>query len=129
MAIPFIPIRITSPLSREKTGKYYARVKTRGEIDLREFADKIADISTLSVPDTVAVLEALVQQIPEMLLDGYRVKLGDLGVFTTSFKSDGAETSEDCKKGLIRRTDLLFKPSKYLKKKMRAAEFERVRKS
>ena len=126
MPIPYISYKITSPLSREKTGKYHARVKTRGEITLRDLAEKISQISSLSVPDTVGVLEAFIQIIPEALLDGYMVKLGDFGTFTTTVNSDGADSAASFKNNQIKKTNILFKPGKYIMKKFKNAKYEKA---
>ena len=126
MAIPYFSYKITSPLSLEKTGKYHARVKTRGEVGLRDLAERISQISSLSIPDTVGVLEAFIQVIPEALLDGYRIKLGDFGIFTTTLSSEGAESPTSFKTSMIKKTNILFKPGKYIMKKIKNAKYEKV---
>ncbi len=126
MAIPYIIYKITSPLSREKTGKYHARVKTRGEITLRDLAERISQIFSLSVPDTVGVLEAFIQIIPEALLNGYMIKLGDFGTYTSTISSNGAESPVSFKSNMIKKTNIIFKPGKYIMKKIKNARYEKV---
>ena len=126
MPIPYKLVKITSPLSKENTQKYYAKVKTRGEIDLRNLAKKIVNISTLSTADIVAVLESLLQVIPEELLSGYIVKLGDFGSFAPSVKSEGSNTVKEFTNKMIKETTMLFKPGKYIKNKLKEAKYEKI---
>ena len=126
MPIPYKPFKITSPLSKENTQKYYAKVITHGEIDLRNLAEKITSISTLSTVDIVAVLESLLKVIPEELLSGYIVKLGDLGSFAPSVKSEGSKTEKEFTSKMIKETTILFKPGKYIKKRLKQAKYEKI---
>lgn len=126
MSVPYKIVKITSPLSIENTGKYYAKFKSRGEIDLRSLAKRISRISTLSVPDTIAVLEALIEIIPSYLLDGYIVKLGDFGSFAPTLSSEGTSGEKDFSVRMIKKISMLFKAGKYMKKQLQDAKFEKV---
>ena len=126
MSIPYKLVKITSPLSKKNTQKYYAKVKTRGEMDLRNLAEKIASTSTLSTVDVVAVLESLLQVIPDELLSGYIVNLGDFGSFAPSVKSNGSNTEKEFTNRMIKKTTILFKPGKYIKNKLKHAKYEKI---
>jgi predicted histone-like DNA-binding protein len=62
--------------------KYYASLVTRGDVSLRKLAKEITEISTVSPPDVMAVIEALLQIIPRHLIQGEIVRLGDFGSFS-----------------------------------------------
>jgi len=95
MAIKYSLIERINPADLSMPRKIYAVNKSSGELSLRQLSKRIADISTVSSIDTMAVLEALVQVIPEELSDGNIVRLGDFGSFYANLKSSGAETEED----------------------------------
>ena len=74
-------------IARRKPGdptapeKYYPSVKSSGRITLRQLSKQIAEISTVSSVDTLAVLEALLTLIPREISNGNIVNLGDFGTF------------------------------------------------
>ena len=55
----------------------------------------IPDISTVSVPDTVAVIESLLQLIPRHITEDQIVRMGDFGSFGLRIGSVGAESEND----------------------------------
>ena len=126
MHIPYKTFKITSPLSKEKTGKYYARFKSRGEVDLRNIAGMISDMSTISTPDMIAVIESIIELIPKLALDGYIVKLGDFGSFSISLKSEGVENEKDFTAGKIKKASLNYNPAIYIKKKLKNAKYKKI---
>ena len=71
--------------------RYYAIAVSRGTTDMRTMAENISRRSSLSTIDTMAVIEALLRQIPEELAEGRIVHLGDFGSFSLSIRSEGIE--------------------------------------
>lgn len=106
--------------------KYYGVAKSSGEASLRFLAKRISKETTLGTPDVMAVLEALLQDIPELLLEGQIVKLGDFGSFNLTISGSGAETEEEYHSGLINRTNLHFRPGKEFKDQLSAVVFKKV---
>ena len=70
MPINYVLVERGKPGDATAPKKFYARAKSSGEMTLRELTKRIADISTVSSIDTKAVLEALLQVIPEELAGG-----------------------------------------------------------
>ena len=105
--------------------KYYAAPKASGTLTLRELANLIARISTISQADTFAVLEALLQVVPQALGEGNVVQLGDLGSFWLRFKSAGQPTPEDVSADQINNVLVRFNPGKELKRSLRHLQFEK----
>jgi len=95
--------------------KFYPLVKSSGQTTLRELANRIAQISTVSTVDTMAVLEALLQVIPEELADGNIVRLGDFGSFSLRSQSEGSETAEEVSAHNIKRIKVAFRPGRLYK--------------
>ena len=94
MSINFNVVARVNPQKREDPAKYYATLVSNGKRNLRYIAQRIADKSSLNIIDVKAVLEGLLQVIPEEIKDGYIVELdefGNLWVICSSSPSDVAE--------------------------------------
>ena len=111
-------IQKANPRKLEEPNKYFAAAVNSGDADFRHFIKDIAQLSTVSTPDIVAVLESLFQIIPEYLKDGRIVKLGDLGSFTILLDSEGKENPGDVSIHSINRAKIRFIPSKLLKQEL-----------
>lgn len=72
------------------------------------------------------MLDNLVDQIPNFLLDGQTVNLGELGSFRLTVSSEGAETPEAFSVGMINGVKIIFTPGKPLKEKMAKAKFKQI---
>ena len=114
-----------NPAKPDEPKKFYANSVTRGDISLRELAKEIAEISTVSVVDTSAVIESLLQIIPRHVIDGEIVRLGDFGSFSIRLSSGGAENEGSFSANLIKGVKLSFRPGRELKKALQDAEFEK----
>ncbi len=90
--------------------KYYAVGVSQGVTDVRELVDRISDLSTVTSIDTLAVLEALLKVIPKELSNGRIVRLGDLGTFRLTLKSEGSDQSDNFNNSFIKGTNLIFRP-------------------
>ena len=116
-------IKPTDPTAPKK---HYAVTQSSGEVTLRQLADQIAEISTVSSIDTLAVLESLLQVIPRHLLDGKIIRLGDFVSFRVSISSSGADTPESFSKSMIKNVKLLFRPGKQISNELKKAEFAKI---
>ncbi|CAD5277577.1 MULTISPECIES: HU family DNA-binding protein [unclassified Imperialibacter] len=115
-----------NPIDQSAPAKFYAVVNATGEVNQRGISQEIAERSTVTPTDSMAVVEALLTMIPKMLADGKIVRLGDLGTFYTSVKSQGAATPEEFKKSNILATTVRFKPGKIFMRTLQAADFKRI---
>lgn len=85
-----------NPMDREANPKYYATAQLKGVIDINRFAKHIASHgSVYKRADISAVLTMAVDCLKEMLLEGYKVQLGDLGNFYVSLSSEGANLPQE----------------------------------
>jgi len=97
-----------------------------GRKTLRQMAERISQISTVSTADTMAVLEALLTTIPDELAAGNIVELGDFGNFWLRSDSEGADTAEAVRASQINSVLPRFNPGKEFKKVLDAIEFEKA---
>jgi predicted histone-like DNA-binding protein len=103
--------------------KYYASIKSSGRVTLRELSRQIAEISTVSTVDTMAVLEGLLTIIPRQISNGNIVELGDFGTLWMSIRSDGSDKLEEVKAHNIKRVTARFNPGKEFKQVLSNTEF------
>ncbi len=84
-----------NPQKRNEPKKAYAYAQCTEKMDINRFSEHIASHgSVYSRADIAAVLTLAVDCMREQLLNGVRIELGDLGDFSISLKSTGAETAE-----------------------------------
>ena len=116
-----------NPKAPEDPRKYYAFPKTMGSVDLRALAKRISRESTVSMMDTLAVLEGIFQVIPDYLMEGNIVELGQLGSLRLSLSSDGIENLDEFNNSLIKRANILFRPGNEFKDQLKTVKFTKVK--
>ena len=85
-----------NPKEKEMPPKYYASAQTNKIVSLDEFSKHIASHGCVyKRADIAAVLTMAVDCLREMLLNGYKIELGDLGSFYVSLSSEGTLTAKE----------------------------------
>jgi predicted histone-like DNA-binding protein len=125
MPVKFSATPKKDPRNLEAEPKYYAIVKSDGRADTIAIAKSINSMSTVSIPDTTAVLEAFLHVVPEKLADGRIVELGDFGTFRISVSSEGATLAEEVSARNITDTKVIFTPGKRFKQMLNTIEFQK----
>ena len=126
MAVKYSLMQRIKPGDSTAPRKFYAVSQNSGELTLRELANYISQISTVSSIDTLAVLESLLQVIPQNLANGQIIRLGDFGSFYLTISSEGADTEEDFSKSMIKKAKLNFRPGKLIKNSLKTMDFEKA---
>ena len=126
MPLKYRLVQRSNPRQPQAPKKFHAKAVTRGQVKLRQLAEEIAQISTLSTVDTIAVIEAFIQLIPKHLTQGEIVRLGDFGSFAIGLASEAALQEEAFNAAMIKKLKIYFRPVKQLKKALTAVEFEKV---
>jgi predicted histone-like DNA-binding protein len=126
MTVKYSVVERGNPSNLQAPKKFYPSISSSGRKTLRQLATRIAQISTVSSADTMAVLEALLTVIPEELAAGNIVELGDFGNFWLKANADGANTAEEVRATQI--TTLLprFNAGKEFKKVLVSIEYEKA---
>ena len=96
-----------------------------GRVTLRQLAQRIALMSTVSTADTMAVLECLLTIVPQELVEGRIVQLGDLGSFSTRIRTTGSDTPEEVTAHQIIGVSPAFRPGREFKKTLTDMQFEK----
>jgi len=126
MTVKYTIVARGNPQEPSAPKKYYPLVKSSGDITLRRLAERIAEISTLSSIDVVAALEALLIIIPQELVDGNIVRLGDFGAFSLRIRSTGSDTEAEVSAHNITKALAGFRPGKRFKTALDNMDFEKA---
>lgn len=89
--------------------------------DYEDFVDEMVAESTVTRHDVKAVVSALEEFICRALVNGYSVRLGDLGSFRTTVKSEGQETAEAVTADTITAVRVQFTAGSLLKEYLQVA--------
>lgn len=127
MSIKYKTIERGNPGDPTKPKKFYAQAVSDGEISLKELAKRASQISTVSYTDTLAVITALMEVIPDVLADGKTVRLGELGSLYISNKSDGSDTADKVNANNIKGAKVDFRPGTDFKKLAKILEWVKWR--
>ena len=107
--------------------KTFLPVKQKQEtLTLRDFARRISRESTVSSMDAMAVLEGLLQIIPDEIANGKIIKLGDFGTFRSTIPSEPAITKEEFHVSKIKGLNVRFRPAKEFTKQISNIDFQMV---
>ena len=107
-----------------KETKAYGMAQSSGNVDINGFARHIANHGCVySRGDIVGLLTQAVDCLKELLLEGKRVKLGDLGDFQARLKSKGAKTTDDFNASYIEAVNVSWEPGKLFRNLRSEATF------
>lgn len=113
-----------NPQNSEAAPKAYAALQLNGTVSISDLARHMAEHnSKYNRGDIIAVMTNAVDCMREMLAQGNKVSLGDLGDFSPSISSNPAEKLEDFTSANIKGLNINFKPGPYLRNLRDVAEF------
>ncbi len=107
--------------------KYYPCAIHKGEENLESLADTIASRSTMSVGDCYGVIMSLTLAIGEALSEGRIVRIDTLGSFQVTLKGTPADSQQPIGKSNIKGANVVYKPSKQLKNRLKTLKYKRIR--
>src|SRR5690606_4119910 len=94
------------------TKKWYATVKSDGEVSIDDLTKAIEKFSALSEADIRAVIIALENVIISELTNGKIIRLDKLGSFYPSLSSLGASSQSEFNVSLIKSAKVNYRPGK-----------------
>ena len=104
---------LRNPLHENDPKKAYAFLQSRGTLSIGEIADHMVSHGcNYDRADVVAIITKLVGCCKELLLDSYRISLGDLGQLYLSCKCRGAISLKAFTADNITSINVKFAPSK-----------------
>jgi len=114
------------PANVSAPNKLYPVKQAQEELTLRDFAKRISRESTVSMMDTMAVLEGLLQIIPDEITKGKIIKLGEFGTFRTTLSAEGVKTAKEFSTDKIKSLNVRFRPAREFRNLLAAAKYEQI---
>ena len=116
-----------NPSKPDVAPKAYARAQVKEVISFNKFVKHIAEHNGVYTTGTVkGIIADLTECLIEYLLNGYKVTLGELGSFTVSLSSTGAESIMDFTAHHINGVNILYTPGDGFTNLIAQAEFNPV---
>lgn len=115
-----------NPQDLQGPRKFYAYKAPQGEVDVRSLARRISRESMLGIVETTAVIEGLLQAVPELLSEGKSVQLGEFGSFRLTLSSNGANSPETFNSSNIIAANLIFRPGKEFRDRLSTVKYSRA---
>ncbi len=119
-------INKVNPQDVNAVQKFYAVKQPQETLSLRDFGRRISRESTVSMMDTMAVLEGLLQIIPDEIVNGKIIKLGDFGTFRTTLSTEGAVTEDEFTIANIKKLNVRFRPDREFVSKLARVQYSKV---
>jgi predicted histone-like DNA-binding protein len=123
MAIKFFKYKRNVFLNKELQEKYMPKMQIETIADFEMIAQMIEKKSSMSRGDILGVLAELETTILWMLENGHPVSLGLLGTFYPAIEVQMVDSPQEVTRNLIKRFKIIFKPSKFFKKRLKNVEF------
>ena len=118
---------LANPVKPDEAKKAYASMQLTGVLNINELSKHIQDHNSVFSRGTiVGCITEMVDCIREMLLQGYKIELGDLGSFVPSVTSQGAKTKDEFTAANIKDLNVNFQIGDGLENLRRDAQFERT---
>ena len=125
MPVKFNIVERGNPSNREAPKKYYPSIQSSGRVTTEEIAAMAADRSTLTSADMMAAIETFLSIVPQQLMKGNIVELGQFGTFWLRTTADGAETPDEVNADQISSLLPRFNPGKRFKKVLKTVDYVR----
>ena len=116
-----------NPSEKGTPPKDYAQAQARGDVSLRDMAERIQTSCTVHKSDVYAVLVALEDVVADAIQNGEIVRLGDLCPLQVSLSGKGALSEEEYTTDLIKRAKINFRPGAVLANALASLSYSKVR--
>ena len=115
-----------NPREKNNPPKYYAQAQARGDVNVREMAERIQASCTVHKTDVYAVLVALEDVVKEAIQNGEIVRLGELCTLQVSLSGKGTLTEKEYDDSLIKKAKIVFRPGTILAGALETLKYSKV---
>ena len=115
-----------NPREKNDPPKFYAQAQARGDVNVREMAERIQASCTVHKTDVYAVLVALEDVVKEAIQNGEIVRLGELCTLQVSLCGKGSLTEKEYDDTLIKKAKINFRPGAVLASALETLKFTKV---
>ena len=115
-----------NPREKNDPPKFYAQAQARGDVSIREMAERIQATCTVHKTDVYAVLVALEDVVKEAIQNGEIVRLGELCTLQVSLSGKGTLTEKEYDDSLIKKAKIIFRPGTILAGALEGLKYSKV---
>ena len=115
-----------NPREKNDPPKFYAQAQARGDVNIREMAERIQSTCTVHKADVYAVLVALEDVVKEAIQNGEIVRLGELCTLQVSLSGKGTLTEKEYDDSLIKKAKIIFRPGTILAGALETLKYSKV---
>ena len=115
-----------NPMDKDAAPKAYAKAQVSEVLSFRNFTKHIAEHGGYTRGKVKGVISDMCQCLVEMLLEGKKVQLDELGDFWVSLSCEGAESCESFTSNAIKGLKIVFTPGLDFENLINKAEFTPV---
>ena len=115
-----------NPREKNDPPKFYAQAQARGDVNIREMAERIQSTCTVTKADVYAVLVSLEDVVKEAIENGEIVRLGDLCTLQVGLSSRGTLTEKEYEDTNIKKARINFRPGPVLAGALETLKFTKV---
>ena len=116
-----------NPIRPDEPAKAYGKNQVREVWSMEQFSKHIADHNGVYSRGTVkGVISDMCECLVEQLLNGNKIKLGELGTFSISLSTEGAESLDKFTADNIKAVNIVFTPGEDFENIIDQAEFNPV---
>ena len=125
-AVTYSVVPRINPREKNDPPKFYAQAQARGDVSIREMAERIQATCTVHKTDVYAVLVALEDVVKEAIQNGEIVRLGELCTLQVSLSGKGTLTEEEYDDSLIKKAKINFRPGTILADALESLKYSKV---
>ena len=125
-AVTYSVVPRINPREKNDPPKYYAQAQSRGDVNIREMAERIQSTCTVHKTDVYAVLVALEDVVKEAIQNGEIVRLGELCTLQVSLSGKGTLTEKEYEDSLIKKAKIIFRPGTILAGALETLKYSKV---
>ena len=126
MAVFYNKVERGNPLKPTDPKKWYAVLKSLGQVTEKEVAKLVADETTMDRKEVEMAVDRFEVILLRLLLDGHSVQLGDWGSFYLTCNSTASDTKAEVSASNIKNLNIRFQPGKEMKDAIKQATFKPV---
>ena len=115
-----------NPREKNDPPKFYAQAQARGDVSIREMAERIQATCTVHKTDVYAVLVALEDVVKEAIQNGEIVRLCELCTLQVSLSGKGTLTEKEYDDSLIKKAKIIFRPGTILAGALEGLKYSKV---
>lgn len=123
MAIKYFRQKRKIVINSVSEDKYIAKIQVESKVGFEQIAEMVEKKSTISRGDLLGVFAEMEEASIFMLENGHPVDLGFFGSYYPSIEAKVVDTPEEVTTKTITRFKAIFRPSKYLKERLKNVTF------